>query len=91
MDPGRAVGPAHDLCHAPAVSHALKRIGQRLALEALWVRQHVADGLVGQLRIVERQLDIRPQHALALSDDHLPGGFLRHASARDELLGLCLD
>ncbi len=44
MDPRRAVGPAHDLGHAAAVSDALERIGQRLALEALRVRQHVADG-----------------------------------------------
>ena len=91
VDPGRAVGPAHDLCLARPVVDTFQRIGQRLALEVLRVRQHVPDGLADQLGVVERQLDIRPQYSFALADDHLPGGFLRHASPRDELPGLCLD
>ena len=90
--PRRAVGPAHDLGDAAAVIDTFERIGQRLALETLRVSEHVADGAAGKLRVVKRQHDIRPQHALALSDDHLPGGVLRHAwTARDELLGLCRD
>ena len=76
---------------AAPVLDTLQRVGQRLAFEALRVRQHVADGAAGQRRVVERQLDIRPQYALALPDDDLPGGFLRHAGARDQLLGLRLD
>ena len=91
MDPRRAIGSAHDLGDAATVSYALERVGQGLALVELRVSEHVADGAAGQLRVVKRQHDIRPQHALALSVDHLPGGFLRHAGARDELRGLCLD
>ena len=91
VDPGHPIGPAHDLGDAAAVSHALQRVGQRLALEALRVRQHVADGAPGQRRVIERQHDIRPQHAFALADDDLSGGVLRHAGARDELQSLRLD
>ena len=56
------------------------------------IGKHVADGAPGQLRVVERQLDIRPQHAFALPDDDLSRrGLLGQPGARDQLLGLPLD
>ena len=66
---------------APVVD-ALQRVGQRLSLEALRVRQHVADGAAGQRRVIERQLNIRPQYALALSDDDLSRGGSRDMPVR---------
>ena len=91
MNPRRAVGPSHDLGDAATVADTLERVGQRLSFEALRVRQHIADGAAGQRRVIERQLNIRAQYALALSDDHLPGGFRRHAGTRDQRPGLRLD
>ena len=73
VDPRRAVGPAHDLGHAAAVVDAFERVGQGLALEALRVGEHVADGAAGQVRVVERQLDIGLQHAVALALDRSCG------------------
>ena len=62
---------------AAAVLLALQRVGQRLALETLRVRKHVADGAPGQIGVVERQLDIRPQYAFALPEDDLSRRGLR--------------
>ena len=91
MDPRRAVGPAHDLGAAVAIIDALQRIRHGLALEAIGVRQHVADGAAGQVGIVERQHDIRQQHAFALAMMTAARGFLGHAGARGQLAWLLPD
>jgi hypothetical protein len=44
VDPGRAVGSAHDLGDAAAVSHAFERVGQRLALVELRVSLTESEG-----------------------------------------------
>jgi hypothetical protein len=87
MDPGRAVGPAHHHGLAPAVADALQRVGQRLALEAPGVGQHIGDRDRADLRVVEGEFDRRQQHAAVTRLCDAQGGGGRDAAALRQALG----
>jgi hypothetical protein len=59
VDPDRPVGAAHHLRLAKAVGHALQRVGQGLADEAVRLAHHVGDRGAADSRVVKGELDAR--------------------------------
>ena len=82
---------AHHLRLAASVLDAFDRVGERLAVVARRIVEHVADGLAREFGVVERQFDAGQQDAAGLLLDHRCGRGGRHAGALDEPLLLAGD